>query len=169
MSFLEGVIVRTGGAEIFSDAPPLPLTQRTGNPSAQRPDNRNAAGGGAVVSSHVAKLAIFPKPGNRTAPHMGAPAKEGNMIDHVSIGVRDIAKAKAFYDAALKPIGYTCLSSSEGSLGYGNEQVAFWISASPSPVPTDPQSGLHFCFTAPTRRSVDGFHQGGIRHGGRDN
>jgi len=30
------------------------------------------------------------------------------MIDHVSIGVRDIAKAKAFYDAALKPIGYSC-------------------------------------------------------------
>jgi len=27
------------------------------------------------------------------------------MIDHVSIGVRDIAKAKAFYDAALKPSG----------------------------------------------------------------
>jgi catechol 2,3-dioxygenase-like lactoylglutathione lyase family enzyme len=30
------------------------------------------------------------------------------MIDHVSIGVREIAKAKAFYDAALKPIGYSC-------------------------------------------------------------
>jgi catechol 2,3-dioxygenase-like lactoylglutathione lyase family enzyme len=36
---------------------------------------------------------------------MGAPAKEGNMIDHVSIGVRDIAEAKAFYDAALKGEG----------------------------------------------------------------
>jgi catechol 2,3-dioxygenase-like lactoylglutathione lyase family enzyme len=31
---------------------------------------------------------------------MGISVKEGNMIDHVSIGVRDIAKAKAFYDAA---------------------------------------------------------------------
>jgi len=91
------------------------------------------------------------------------------MIDHVSIGVREIAEAKAFYDAALKPIGYSCLSSSDGSLGYGNEQVAFWISASPSPVPSDPQSGLHFCFTTPTRKSVDAFHQAAIRHGGRDN
>jgi len=100
---------------------------------------------------------------------MGTTAKEGNMINHVSIGVRDIAKAKAFYDAALKPIGYSCLSSSEGSLGYGKEQVAFWISASPSPVPSDPQSGLHFCFTAQTRKSVDAFHQAAIRHGGRDN
>ena len=25
------------------------------------------------------------------------------MINHISIGVRDVAKAKRFYDAALKP------------------------------------------------------------------
>jgi hypothetical protein len=49
------------------------------------------------------------------------------MIDHVSISVRDMAKAKAFYDAALKPIGYSCLSSSESSIGYGKEHAAFWI------------------------------------------
>ena len=91
------------------------------------------------------------------------------MIDHVSIGVRDIAKAKAFYDAALKPIGCSCLSSSETSLGYGKEHAAFWILASPSPVPPDPQSGLHFCFTAPTRKGVDAFHQAAIGHGGCDN
>jgi len=91
------------------------------------------------------------------------------MIDHVSIGVRDIAKAKAFYDAALKPIGYSCLSSSESSLGYGKDCVAFWVSASTSPVPPDPNSGLHFCFTAPARKSVDAFHQAAIGHGGRDN
>jgi catechol 2,3-dioxygenase-like lactoylglutathione lyase family enzyme len=91
------------------------------------------------------------------------------MIGHVSIGVRDIAKAKAFYDAALKPIGYSCLSSSETSLGYGKEHAAFWILASPSPVPPDPQSGLHFCFTAPARESVDAFHRAAIGHGGRNN
>ena len=41
------------------------------------------------------------------------------MIDHVSIGVRDIGRAKRFYDAALTPLGYQCLSQGEGSLGYG--------------------------------------------------
>jgi len=45
------------------------------------------------------------------------------MIDHISIGVRDIAKSKQFYDAALKPLGYQCLSKGEGSLGYGAEAV----------------------------------------------
>jgi catechol 2,3-dioxygenase-like lactoylglutathione lyase family enzyme len=91
------------------------------------------------------------------------------MIDHLSIGVRDIAKAKAFYDAALKPIGYACLSSSEGLLGYGKDQVAFWINTAQDPVPPQSRSGLHFCFTAPTRKSVDAFYQAAIRHGGSDN
>jgi catechol 2,3-dioxygenase-like lactoylglutathione lyase family enzyme len=49
------------------------------------------------------------------------------MFDHISIGVRDIAKAKAFYDAALKPLGLTCLSADETSLGYGKEAAGFWI------------------------------------------
>jgi hypothetical protein len=31
------------------------------------------------------------------------------MLDHVSIGVRDIARAKRFYDAVLEPLGYSCL------------------------------------------------------------
>ena len=43
------------------------------------------------------------------------------MIAHISIGARDIARARRFYDAALKPLGYNCLSSDEGSLGYGAE------------------------------------------------
>jgi predicted enzyme related to lactoylglutathione lyase len=34
--------------------------------------------------------------------------EEVSMFDHVSIGVRDLARAKHFYDAALRPIGYVC-------------------------------------------------------------
>jgi catechol 2,3-dioxygenase-like lactoylglutathione lyase family enzyme len=91
------------------------------------------------------------------------------MIDHISIGVRDIAKSKQFYDAALKPLGYQCLSKGEGSLGYGAEAVMLWISAVDRPVPPDMKSGLHFCFTAPDRRSVDAFHAAALKTGGRDN
>jgi catechol 2,3-dioxygenase-like lactoylglutathione lyase family enzyme len=91
------------------------------------------------------------------------------MIDHVSIGVRDIAAAKAFYDAVLAPIGYTCLSASDGSLGYGRERAAFWVNASERPVPPDPLSGLHVCFAAPARAGVDAFHRAALVHGGHDN
>ena len=55
------------------------------------------------------------------------------MFDHISIGVRDIAKAKAFYDAALKPLGLTCLSADETSLGYGKEAARFWVNFSRAP------------------------------------
>jgi catechol 2,3-dioxygenase-like lactoylglutathione lyase family enzyme len=91
------------------------------------------------------------------------------MIDHVSIGVRDIARTKRFYDAALKPLGYACLSEGADSLGYGREAVAFWISAAERPVAPDESSGLHFCFSAPTRSSVDAFHAAALTAGGRDN
>jgi len=91
------------------------------------------------------------------------------MLDHVSIGVRDIAKARRFYDAALKPLGYTCLSAGEASLGYGKDAPALWISATQHPVPADDRSGLHFCFRAPSRAAVDAFHAAALKAGGRDN
>jgi len=91
------------------------------------------------------------------------------MLDHVSIGVRDLAKAKLFYDAALRPLGYRCLSPSETALGYGQESAQFWVYAVETPVPADANSGLHFCFTAPDRRSVDAFHRSATAEGGSCN
>ena len=91
------------------------------------------------------------------------------MLNHISIGVRDLKRTKQFYDAALKPLGYTCLSEGAGSLGYGRDGVALWIMPAKSPVPADENSGLHVCFDAPTRRSVDAFHAAALEAGGRDN
>ena len=91
------------------------------------------------------------------------------MINHVSIGVHDVAKAKRFYDAALEPLGYKCLSEDAGSLGYGRDAVALWIGAAERPVPPDDKSNLHFCFDAPTRKSIDAFHAAALAQGGRDN
>ena len=92
------------------------------------------------------------------------------MINHISIGVRDIARTKRFYDSALAPLGYRCLSQSDGSLGYGrDETIALWIGAVERPVQADAGSGLHVCFDAPTRHSVDKFHAAALKAGGRDN
>jgi catechol 2,3-dioxygenase-like lactoylglutathione lyase family enzyme len=90
------------------------------------------------------------------------------MIDHVSIGVRNVAASKRFYDAALQPLGYQCLSESPESLGYGAKAPVLWINAAKRPVPADSGSGLHFCFCAPNRKSVDSFHAAGLTSGGRD-
>jgi catechol 2,3-dioxygenase-like lactoylglutathione lyase family enzyme len=91
------------------------------------------------------------------------------MFDHISIGVRDLARSKRFYDASLSALGYRCLSEDDSSLGYGADSVAFWIGAAKAPVPPEPDSNLHFCFVAPSRASVDGFHEAALREGGKDN
>ena len=91
------------------------------------------------------------------------------MLNHVSIGVPDIARTRRFYDAALKPLGYTCLSEGETSLGYGKDAVTLWILASDRPVPADDKSGLHFCLDAPSRKAVAAFHAGALGAGGSDN
>jgi catechol 2,3-dioxygenase-like lactoylglutathione lyase family enzyme len=91
------------------------------------------------------------------------------MIDHISIGVRELARSRRFYDAVLQPLGSRCLDSAEGYLGYGGDAVQFWLYPVAKPVPDDPGSGLHFCFVARTRQAVDAFHAAALAHGGRDN
>jgi hypothetical protein len=56
------------------------------------------------------------------------------MINHVSIGTADTAKSRTFYNAALKPLGYKCLSNDESSAGYGKEQANFWVLKARRPV-----------------------------------
>jgi catechol 2,3-dioxygenase-like lactoylglutathione lyase family enzyme len=93
------------------------------------------------------------------------------MLTHVSIGVKDIAASKRFYDAALQPLGYRCVRAARSveGYGYGTDTIFFWITSAPRPVEPDDGSGLHFCFAAPTRAAVDAFHAAALRAGGRDN
>lgn len=92
------------------------------------------------------------------------------MIDHISIGVKDLARASRFYDAALATLRYDRQHTSDGMCGYGDERrTAFWLNLAKRPVPPDPDSGLHICFLAPDRASVDAFHAAALANGGKDN
>ena len=91
------------------------------------------------------------------------------MLNHVSIGVKDIARAKAFYDAALKPLGGKLLGDYGSAAGYGTDQPQLWIMAVDKPVKPDMKNGLHLCFAAPTRKAVDAFHAAALKAGGTDN
>ncbi|MCW5729329.1 MAG: VOC family protein [Alphaproteobacteria bacterium] len=92
------------------------------------------------------------------------------MFNHVSIGVRDLAASRKFYDAALAPLGLSCLSSGESHLGYGAKgAIGLWLGPTGHPVPADERSGLHFCFDAPNRASVRAFYESALKAGGRDN
>jgi catechol 2,3-dioxygenase-like lactoylglutathione lyase family enzyme len=93
------------------------------------------------------------------------------MLAHVSIGVRDVDRSRAFYDAALAPLGYKCIRAARSLVGYGYgaDGISFWVVSAERPVPADEQSGLHFCFAAPDTAAVDAFHAAALRAGGRDN
>ena len=88
------------------------------------------------------------------------------MLDHVTIGTSDLARAREFYDRALKPLGIDRLYA-EGQIasGYGAAKKAFfWISARDAVM-----TGVHVAFTAPDHATVEAFHAAALAAGGRDN
>lgn len=92
------------------------------------------------------------------------------MLDHVSIGVRDLGRATDFYDAVLKTLGLHRLKERPGAVGYGpdgNAAPTFWVlqqdAASAVPGP-----GLHLAFHAQSRVEVDSSHATALSKAGRD-
>lgn len=77
------------------------------------------------------------------------------MFDHLSLGVRDLAAARRFYDAFFAPLGASVLSEKAAELGYGQAAVGpqFYL------YPTDGDQvaglGAHTAFTAESRLAVD--------------
>lgn len=93
------------------------------------------------------------------------------MIDHTGIPVADWEKSKAFYDAALAPLGISMLyivpeqyTGGQKVGGYGRTKPEFWLHHSSEVGP-----GRHYAFSANSRAEVDAFYAAAIAAGGRDN
>jgi catechol 2,3-dioxygenase-like lactoylglutathione lyase family enzyme len=87
------------------------------------------------------------------------------MIDHLTLKVRDLQRAKAFYTAALAPLGYEILMEYEGGLGMGaDKKPDLWLAQDPESV-----RPLHLAFTAPDRAAVRAFHAAALKGGAKDN
>jgi len=90
------------------------------------------------------------------------------MIDHVSIGVRDLAASTRFYDAALAPLGYVKMHQREKTVGWartGITHAEFWINARPGMTLTA-DSGVHICLRTRGTEAVDAFHAAAVAAGG---
>ena len=89
------------------------------------------------------------------------------MFDHVKFGVSDYAASKAFFLAALAPIGVVV--GAEGEPSYGVE-LCSTANASLCLFQTDEKPAhLHLAFVADSRRQVDAFHRAALDAGGTDN
>lgn len=87
------------------------------------------------------------------------------MFDHIGIGVSDLARSKAFFVAALAPLGIGVVMEFPEAVGLGPPgKPAFWIGAGDTP-----PAPIHIAFAAATRGAVDAFYRQALAAGGKDN
>jgi catechol 2,3-dioxygenase-like lactoylglutathione lyase family enzyme len=87
------------------------------------------------------------------------------MIDHVTIKVKDLARAKEFYAAALAPLGYKVHKEWEGMfIGLGVDRPDLWLAKYDVTAPP-----AHVAIAAGTKANVDAFHDAALKAGGKDN
>ena len=93
------------------------------------------------------------------------------MLDHIGVDVSDIARSRAFYEAALGPLGYRVIQDLTAEQTGGHPVVMFGIEAPEFVIAEDraPGPGNHFAFRAETRAAVDAFHAAALKAGGEDN
>jgi catechol 2,3-dioxygenase-like lactoylglutathione lyase family enzyme len=94
------------------------------------------------------------------------------MIDHIGLEVQDLPRAKAFYLAALAPLGYALVKEFTPEAGIGfvgcglgaGGKPDLWLEGN------DRRSGpVHVALHAKDTASVDAFHRAALAAGGRDN
>lgn len=91
------------------------------------------------------------------------------MLHHISLGVRNLKLAAAFYDAALGALGFRRVFEDDTAVGYGLVDNQDVLCLKLRPDVTAPGPGFHLAFTASSRPAVDAFHRDALRVGGRDN
>jgi catechol 2,3-dioxygenase-like lactoylglutathione lyase family enzyme len=90
------------------------------------------------------------------------------MLGHISLGVVDLARATAFYDAVLAPLGFIRVWTGGDGLGYGPTSGGEPLNIFARPDARPPGPGFHLAFKAPDRAAVDAFHAAALAHGGTD-
>lgn len=97
------------------------------------------------------------------------------MIDHITVRVRDLAATRAFYAAALAPLGYRVgydqVHDGIGVLGFVFDapgvgpRIDTWFVDHTAPV----SGPVHLCWRAESRADVDAFYAAARAAGGADN
>ena len=86
------------------------------------------------------------------------------MIDHVSIGVRDLARSTALFEAMLGALGHTKLIERASTVGFGKQYPELWLNARPS-LTLNRDSGVHVCLRARDTATVEDFYRRALAAG----
>ena len=90
------------------------------------------------------------------------------MIDHIGLSVSDYERGKAFYTAALAPLGYVVfmeVTEVGPWVGFGvGGKPDFWIGGGQATTPR-----LHVAFRAQDRATVRAFYEAALKAGASDN
>lgn len=90
------------------------------------------------------------------------------MIAYSTVGVNDMARSIAFYDAAFAPLGAVRETTSETWTGYrrAGERAWFFLTRPFNRAAAINGNGAMLAFLADTREAVDAFHVQALTHGG---
>ncbi len=90
------------------------------------------------------------------------------MIDHVSVGVSDLQRSAAFYDAVLGALGMSRLVDRETTVGFGKRYPEVWLNRRPGMAALPESTGMHICLRARSEDAVRAFHAAALANGGTD-
>ncbi|HJU31247.1 MAG TPA: VOC family protein [Hyphomicrobiaceae bacterium] len=88
------------------------------------------------------------------------------MIDHVSVPVRDLAAAAAFYERVLAPLGYAKLVTRPATVGFGKKYPELWLNLRAGMAPAADNPGGHIALRAAGEAAVRAFHAAALAGGG---
>jgi catechol 2,3-dioxygenase-like lactoylglutathione lyase family enzyme len=94
------------------------------------------------------------------------------LLDHVSITVRDLDAARPFYRAVLAALGAAVVYDEPDAIGFGERNSLSNASHTYLSVFASPQAEAdprrHWCLKAASPAAVRAFHATGLAHGGSD-
>ena len=90
------------------------------------------------------------------------------MIAYSTVGVNDMARAIAFYDAVFAPLGATRDTTGDTWTGYvrAGDRGRFFLTRPFNRAPASGGNGTMLAFLADSRAAVDAFHAAALAHGG---
>jgi catechol 2,3-dioxygenase-like lactoylglutathione lyase family enzyme len=92
------------------------------------------------------------------------------LIAYSTLGVNDMTRAIAFYDAVFSPLGAVRETTSETWTGYGrpSDRGRFFLARPFDGKIATPGNGVMLAVLAPDRKAVDAFHAHALAQGGSD-